>query len=112
MVTPGGELEKNESLEQAAQRELFEETGITDASFLTPHVWYSEVELILKGNPILFKEHFFVAHTNLSAIVTDHYTPEEKICINNHAWWSLEELQKTSDVVYPKNLISLIKNHI
>jgi 8-oxo-dGTP pyrophosphatase MutT (NUDIX family) len=107
--TPGGEMESNETPEQAAMRELYEETGITDAQFLVPHIAYQEVQLVFHNEPTLFKEYFFIARSKDSTISTENFTEAEKAMINNYRWWSLEELKNTRETFFPVNLVELIE---
>lgn len=104
-----GQIESGETAEQAARRELFEETGITDAHFVTPHVFYHEEELIFRNEPTTFKEWFFVARTTAATISSDNFTEDEKKFISSHRWWSLSELKETSDIFYPTNLIAILE---
>ena len=60
----GGEIEPNESLQAAAIREIFEETGISQSEItLGPVVWFGSVDLMIKGILTTIKQTFIVAHT-------------------------------------------------
>jgi len=107
-VTPGGQMEGNETPQQAARRELYEETGIEDAEFVETPVFYSEIEFLFRNEPTVFKEYFFVARVQHADISTANFTPEEKIFIRAHKWWSFKELQETTERVFPLEIVNLI----
>ena len=59
----GGGIEKNETIQETAIREIYEETGLKKEEItLGPLVWFGEVDLILAGIKTRLKEKFIVAH--------------------------------------------------
>ena len=102
-VTIGGKLEEGESLEEAARREVFEETGIKEVVLSQP-VWSGEQVLNWKGIDTKVCESFLFAKTGVTDIVTFNLTPEEKQVVKQYKWWSLEELKNTSECVFPPKL--------
>src|SRR5215831_57255 len=71
----GGAVEPNETLQEAALREIFEETGLTNHEIeLGPHVWFGELDLILYNKPTHIKQDFVVARTRRSKISLDNLT--------------------------------------
>ena len=100
--TIGGKIEEGESMQEAALREVYEETGIPREKIeLGPVVWLGEFDLVLAGTPTRIKQTFIVARTTQNNVSLDHLTPEEKAVIKKTAWFSLEEIKNCPDVIYP-----------
>jgi len=100
--TIGGGIESDETIEQAALREIYEETGIApDAITLGPVVWYSEVDLVLKGIPTRLQESFIVAKTSNPKAFLHQPTHDEKQVVKKLQWFSLEDIENSSDTIFP-----------
>jgi 8-oxo-dGTP pyrophosphatase MutT (NUDIX family) len=105
--TPGGGVEEGEDLEQAALRELEEETGLVAAELSGP-AWTRTAEFSFEGELIRSRETYFVARVPSWEVDTAGFTDLERRAVHSHRWWSAAELQATDDVVYPTSLPSLI----
>jgi 8-oxo-dGTP pyrophosphatase MutT (NUDIX family) len=98
----GGEIEPGEEFMDAAIRELKEETGLEQQDVVFgPKVWFGEFEMVLSGKMTKLKQQFIVAHTKNSETTLQHLTDEERQVIERTAWFSLEEILNSDEVVYP-----------
>ncbi len=104
-ITPGGKIEEKELPLDAARRELYEETGISKAEFEIHHRWYYEFIMQLRGQPTLFKEHFFLATTRDSQ-TTDRYRNEDENNIIECRWWNINAFINSRESFYPKELMA------
>lgn len=105
--TPGGGVEDGESLEQAARREVAEETGVLLGDLGDP-VWFRDVEFSFESTQYLQQEHFFVARVPRREPDPAGWTDVERRVVAGHRWWSLSELRSTAERVYPEQLVDLL----
>ncbi|MGG5836306.1 NUDIX hydrolase [Huaxiibacter chinensis] len=104
-ATPGGGLEHNESYEEAALRELREETGLSRHSPGAAIASRTFTMMLPDGETVLAKERFFIIHADKADIDRSGWSENEKRVIQNHQWWTLEALKQTSQTIFPHDLI-------
>jgi 8-oxo-dGTP pyrophosphatase MutT (NUDIX family) len=109
-LTPGGGLDDGESLEDAAVREVLEETGHRlSPEQLGPVVATRVANFEFEGRRFRQAESFFAVHV-------ERFTPQhhgwdalEQRALLDHRWWTLEELLATDETVYPGELATLFQ---
>jgi 8-oxo-dGTP pyrophosphatase MutT (NUDIX family) len=107
---PGGGLEPAESFEDAARREVYEETGyvIDDPG---PILLHREFDFRFNDQSWHADEAYFIVRTTRFDVSTDGWDDVERQSIVQHRWWPLEELLGTQETVHPDGLAELIVRH-
>ena len=106
-ITPGGGLESDESFEEAAGRELWEETGVS--SDLGPCVWVRRHVFEFQGVWLDEVERFFVVRLAAPAEVSRaNWLAHEHTFMTDHRWWAVDEISSSTDYFAPRMLSRLL----
>ncbi len=110
-ITPGGGIEEGEDLHAAACRELREECGHeVVASDLIGPIAVAEGKWRFRGTPVHSIDTYFALRVGTIDVVVDNHDLIEADILVDHRWWSVDDLEASTEVIYPKGLASLVRD--
>lgn len=106
-ITPGGGLNQGETHEEAAVRELWEETGLRDVP-IGPCIWTRNHVFRWGEHYFDQQERFYLVRIESHEVTTENFEEHEKDFMVSHRWWSLEELRDCAEHLVPNDFASLL----
>ncbi|KRF17225.1 hypothetical protein ASG90_07920 [Nocardioides sp. Soil797] len=106
--TAGGGVDAGGSLEEAAHRELSEETGKSGLRLVGPF-HRREVNFLDHGTPLRQVEHYFAARATDTSLDIQGWTELETKAMTTWRWWGTDELQREGVAFFPEELVDLME---
>jgi 8-oxo-dGTP pyrophosphatase MutT (NUDIX family) len=107
--TVGGGLEPCETLEQAAVRELAEETGLrVDTAALGEPVWNDVAEFPFDGRRYRQEQAWFLLRVDFLDVDRSGFDETERATVDTVTWWAPRDFQTATEPYYPPDLPALL----
>ena len=108
--TLGGGLDPDESADQAAVRELYEETGLrVHADALGQVVHQRQTSFDFGGATYRQSEDYFLLRADAFDAAPTVPSEIELVAVLGTRWWTREELRSTGERVYPEELVEVLE---
>jgi 8-oxo-dGTP diphosphatase len=106
-ITPGGEIEEDESPIEAAQRELLEELGLNLP--VEGPLYEEENEFLHQGEMRSNRDFFFRALCPREAPTLAGLTEDEIAVMKEIRWWNAKEIESSAEKIFPVDLAARMK---
>lgn len=105
----GGGVEDGEDVAAAARREVAEETGLSDLR-LGAEVWHRRHVFTWRGAELDQRERWFIGRVARFEPNGEAMTETEKVDLKECRWWTLPELEATTDLLTPRDLAMRLRS--
>lgn len=111
--TPGGKIDPGETQAEAATRELFEEVGIVATPEDLGEVIGTEaIQYHFHGHFYQQEGVFYAYRSNDAGLNASQWTEIKARTIDQGRYWSLGELQTTTETIYPPHLADMLAQYL
>jgi 8-oxo-dGTP pyrophosphatase MutT (NUDIX family) len=108
--TAGGGLDEGETSAEGAARELREETGLSlRPESLGEPVWRQVADFPFDGLWYRQDQEFYLVRVDTLAVSIDGFDEVERESIDDYRWWSVADLDATSERFYPDELADMLR---